>query len=101
MIQLLVFHHKERRLAFRIHPHYKRGGIIEVYAELAGIDKVDRKSHLRVIRVKGISYDEGVKYRHKRVLFKNLPRADRKELRRTGTVNIKSEVFYYAIQGEK
>lgn len=97
MIQLLVFHHKERRFAFRIHPHYKRGGIIEVYEELAGIDKVDRKSHLRVIRVKGISYEEGVKYRKKRVHIRKLPRDVRKELRRTGKANIKSDVFYQAI----
>jgi len=105
MIQLLVFHHKEKRWWWfeqYVRTPYKRGGIIEVYAQESGIDIVNRRSHLRVIRVMGnIFYDEGVQYRKGRVLLKKLPKDKRKVLRRTGRVDIKKEVFLQALEGEK
>lgn len=103
MIQLLLFHHKERPwFGYHIRPHYKQGGIIEVYAQNSGIDIVKRRSHLRVIRVLGnIFYEEGVQYRKGRVLLKKLPKDKRKILRRTGRVDIKKEVFLQALEGEK
>jgi len=101
MIQLLIFHHKEKRLAFRVHPRYKRGGIIEVYAKHAKIDQVKRGSYLRNITVKDILYAHGVQYRHRRILLKKLPKADQKELRRKGRVIIDKDVFYQSLEGEK
>lgn len=102
MVQFLIFHHREKRWFGEIRPHYKKGGIIEVYADGALIDRVNRRSHLRVVRVKGnMFYDEGMMYRHKRILLKKLPRSDRIKLRRQGTVGIYKDVFYKAIEGEK
>lgn len=108
MIQLLIFHHKERRLAFRIHPRYKKGGIIEVYAKHAKIDNINNRSthfrvwsHLRIITVENILYVHGAKYRHRRILLKELPKENRKELRRTGKIIIKEDVFYQSLEGEK
>lgn len=98
MIKLLVFHHKQRRFALRIHPHYKPGGIIEVYAKHATIDQVTRRSHLCIITVKDIIYEDGIQYRKRRVLFKKLTKADRKELRRTAKVLIDEAVFYKILE---
>lgn len=70
-----------------------------MYPGSSGIDIVNKKSHLRVVRVENVDYD--VQYRRRRLILRKLPRKDKKVLRRTGRVDINKEAFLHALKGVK